>query len=365
MAQLLNEIEWAEPVLPAVENAEWEAVVKRAVGHVSDVHRRVSPSPWLRRACLRTDSYRVSHMPVQLVDRGALVTAQESSCRYCYGAVRAFMRILGYSERMIGRIEREAQMGELDPKERAFLQFCRNLARSNPRPARAEREALIALGYAPLAVTEMAFFIAMNCFFNRVTTLAACPPEAGLEKFSGSLAGRLLALAGPVLLRPLMNRKRRVTGHNGNGGAPAEGGAFRSVIEALEGLPAQSMFAETIDGALASPVLPRRTKMLMFAVVARALECAFCQTEARTALIPGEFEEAEYDGILSALGSPALEPFESSILAWVRDTVHYQPRTIQEQTRKLGVEIGGAALLEAVGVAALANGTVRLAMLLE
>jgi hypothetical protein len=53
------------------------------------------------------------------------------------------------------------------------------------------------------------------------------------------------------------------------------------------------------------------------------------------------------------------------VLAWVRDTVRYQPGQIQARTRALAEAIGGEAALEAVGIAALANSTVRVAMLLE
>ena len=46
-------------------------------------------------------SYRPVAMPQRLFNIGALVTAQENSCRYCYGANRAYMKILGYSESFI------------------------------------------------------------------------------------------------------------------------------------------------------------------------------------------------------------------------------------------------------------------------
>lgn len=42
-----------------------------------------------------------------------------------------------------------------------------------------------------------------------------------------------------------------------------------------------------------------------------------------------------------------------------------QPTVIQKHTRQLAARIGDATVLEAIGVAALANGIVRLAMLLE
>ena len=43
----------------------------------------------------------------------------------------------------------------------------------------------------------------------------------------------------------------------------------------------------------------------------------------------------------------------------------YVPSAIQRSTHALGAQLGAEGLLEAVGVASLANGTVRLAMLLK
>jgi hypothetical protein len=45
--------------------------------------------------------------------------------------------------------------------------------------------------------------------------------------------------------------------------------------------------------------------------------------------------------------------------------VRYQPGEIQRRTRGLSEAVGVQAMLEAVGVAALANAAVRVAMLLE
>ncbi len=146
MAQLLGEIEWGPPLVSAVVVPEWEAEAKRRFGGSSDFLRRVAPIPWLRRSCAAATLYPISALPVRLADLMFLVVSQENSCRYCYGAARAHMRILGYSDRVISQIERETQLAELDAKDQAFIRFCRNLARSNPRPAHAERHADAAAG---------------------------------------------------------------------------------------------------------------------------------------------------------------------------------------------------------------------------
>jgi hypothetical protein len=74
--------------------------------------------------------------------------------------------------------------------------------------------------------------------------------------------------------------------------------------------------------------------------------------------------EAEIEDAMATLRCSRLEPREAGLLAWARDTVYYEPSVIQQKTRALGAELGTAALLEAIGVASLANGTVRLGMLL-
>lgn len=365
MAQLLNEIDWAEPIFPPVADPEWEKEAKRRAGTVSAVLRRVAPLPWLREVTLAMETFRPAYLPPRLKDIGAVVTAQENACRYCYGATRAYLHLLGYREHLIGRIEREAQLAELDEKERAFIEFCRSLARSQPRPARAERERLLALGYSPEAVTEIAYYIAGGCYYNRVATLTATPPEASLERFVASPLGRAVGgLAGPVL-RAVQTFKWRRGATDGAGTPPAPDAPFANVSAAVQGLPAAGILQRALQGAFASSVLPTRTKALMFAVVARSLECDACGREADRIAVAAGLTPAQVERILADLGASQLEPYEARLLDWVRDTVHYQPAEIQEKTRALVAEIGELRGLEAIGVASLANATVRLAILLD
>jgi alkylhydroperoxidase family enzyme len=357
MAQLLNEIEWGSPLVGPVVVPEWEVEAKEKFGGSSDYLRRVAPIPWLRRTCAAWPLCPISVLPVRLADLMFLVVSQENSCRYCYGAARAHMRILGYSERVISQIEREMQLAELDEKDEAFIRFCRNLARSNPRPARAQREEMIRLGFSQQQVKEAAFLIANHCFHNRVATFLAAPPVLGYERLGRSFLGRLL--------RPMLaTANRRSVPVPADFVAPA-GARFASITGALAGLPAAYLLDQTLNGAFDSPVLSRRIKALMFAVVARMLECGFCQPESRKLLQNEGFDARETEACLASLTSPKLDARESAILAWVRETVHYQPSQIQKRTRALSDAIGSEAMLEAVGVASLANATVRIAMLLE
>lgn len=363
MTRLLDEIEWGESILAPVPDPAWEAEVKRRVGQVSEVDRRVSRSPWVREAALGLTTYRPSELPQRLFNIGAMVTAQENACRYCYGANRAYMKILGYSESFISRIERDLHLAELDDKERGFIAFCRNLARSRPRPARAEREALAALGYAPLAVTEMALLISMGCFYNRISTLIACPPELGFERMANGPLGKLMGIAAPLVRAFSSRRKPAPSGPVD--AASLSAGPFGPVVATLAGLPGATIIKSALDGAFASTELARHTKALMFAVVARTLECRASEAEARKLLAAEGFSATEVDTALETLASTRLSPNDNRLLPWVRNTVYYQTASIQRETRALAGALGETALLEAIGVAALANATVRLAMLLE
>lgn len=137
MAQLLEQIEWGPPLLARAADAAWEAEAKKRSGTVSEVDRRVAPNPWIRELCVEVNATRPKAISQRLFNIVLMVTAQENSCRYCYGANRAYLKILGYSEKFITRIERDLQLAELDDKDRAAIAFSRNLARSRPRPARA------------------------------------------------------------------------------------------------------------------------------------------------------------------------------------------------------------------------------------
>lgn len=362
MASLLSEIHWSEPVLPAARDAAWEAELKRRGAQVLETDRRIAASGWLREAAYEATNYVPAALSERLHRIGSMVTAQENSCRYCYGANRAFMKVLGYSESFIQAVERDVQTAELDAKERAYVAFCRNLARSRPRPAAAERAALLALGYTPAEIGEIAFAISLGCFFNRVSTLLACPPEEKFERMASGPFRWLLALAMPVMKRLAPRRPKQAA----LGPATLAAGPFGVVVVPLAGLQAATVMKAALDGAFDSPVLSRIGKALMFAVVARTLGCPHCEPEARRLLQGEGLSSEETESAIATLRCPRLPQREAGLLAWARDTVYYEPSAIQQKTRVLGAELGDdRALLEAIGVAALANATVRLAMLLE
>src|SRR5439155_50039 len=134
---------------------------------------------------------------------------------------------------------------------------------------------------------------------------------------------------------------------------------------ALDGSPAAGVLRRAIDGAWASGVLPRRTKTLMLAVIARALGCAHGEREARRFLAAEGLAPGQLDEILANLGSPQLDAREARLVPFARETVRYQPAAIQRRMRELAHGLTAEEIVEAVGVAALANAVCRMSVVID
>ncbi|MEO6743811.1 MAG: hypothetical protein ABIS28_03720 [Caldimonas sp.] len=79
----------------------------------------------------------------------------------------------------------------------------------------------------------MAFAISMGCFFNRVSTLIACPPEMKFGRMANRPVGRLMGLVMPVL-RKFAHRKPAAATLEPTA---LTGGRFGVVLAPLAGLP--------------------------------------------------------------------------------------------------------------------------------
>jgi alkylhydroperoxidase family enzyme len=166
------------------------------------------------------------------------------------------------------------------------------------------------------------------------------------------------------LLRPLIDllmRSRRTRG----GATPlaplSDELPYARLVTAFAGSPIAPALAHTMDAMWASPHLTRRCKLLMFAVVSRGLPCELCETEVSYALQREGLDAAAVSRVLTHLDGPELEPIERVLMAYARETLWYEPATLQRHTRMLREQLSIEQLIEAIGVAALANGVCRMA----
>ena len=351
-------MEWGECWLaPAPVPRELAADLKRRMGGIVPLWvPRLASVPWVVRANTCTAAERVAFMPVGLWDLIGFVVSQDNSCRYCYGMTRTILKVLGYRDERIDRIERDVSLAELTAAEQAALEFARKLSHANPPPTPSDRAALGRVGLERSAVAEIAFVAAFHGFSIRVATSFAIPPEP-FERFAVNPIGWLMR---PIIARQIRGKRvPRVALPTPNDGP------FGRVVAVLEGSPQAGVVREILDEAIVSPVLPRRTKLLMFAVIGRALGSDYVEQEARRGLEMEGLGAADVDASVTNLGSPALDRRDTLLVPFAREIVRYNVGALQRRTRELAGELTSDEVIEAVGIAALANSIGRLSVLLE
>jgi alkylhydroperoxidase family enzyme len=357
MSETLMSSPWAKPLIEgAVLPPQVAAEVKAILGYTPPDFGIFAEAPWVGYALARVWAKDFSHNPGALIELAALAVAKENACRYCYGSQRAVIRFLGYRADQLDRLERDLQLTEHSERERAVLTFARLLARSNPRPMAREVEALLGTGFTQVQVAELAWCVTEACFANRVATFLAMAPLTDFEHRPDTLLGRVLR---PIYARMMTTRPKPVPE------AALYDGPFAPAVHALAGTWGAHHLAERLRAAFDSPLVSSRAKVLCFAVVAQALGCNPCDLEARRLLAAEGIDEAQASAAIRNLDAPWLDRAEQKIVAWARCTVHYQPLDIQERTRALAAEVGTARTLEAVGITALANSMVRVALLVH
>lgn len=356
-----QDIEWEVCLLEPQRDREVEEYLRRELGRVPAMARYLTPSPWVARsmADMFLANGLLAHVDVHLAQLISAVVSQERSCRFCYAQVRAMLRMQGYSDAHIRRLEGDLLAADLDPRERAALEFSRRLSRAAPAARPADLESLCEKGFERAGANEVAFIAANELYFNLLATLPAMPPQP-IERFPDRL---LFLLLRPLLLKSFSKIMR--PGEPEPLAESARQGPFSPLVVALEGLPAARVLRRALDDAFAWPMLGVRTKALIFGVIGRGLACPFTEGEARRLAAEHGLDPKDFDQALTHLDSSALDPVESLLLVEARHTIRYRPADVQRRSRKLLQRVTVAQFVDFVGTAALANAVARLALVLE
>lgn len=352
----MTDVEWDSPLLEPVVNAEAERFLRRRMGLIPSGAYYFLDSPWFTRTLADLDprTMPLVHTPRVMVGLLSLVVSQDNSCRYCYATTRSMMKILGYPEERIRRLEADLQTAELGRERTLGLEFARRISRANPLATRSDIQALLNAGLKAEAVVELGALAVLNVFYNRMATLAALPFEQ-TEKLADSWPVRLL--------RPLVALRIAIGFRRGRPEALSpqqEVGPFSTLVNAVAPLPIASRLRSVIDDCLASPVLSRRTKALVFAVVARGLGCTIADRESLALLEAEGLGGVAAERALRDLASADLDPLENAMLPLARETLWYRPVTLQRHARALRARMSREQFVELVGVASLANAVCRL-----
>jgi alkylhydroperoxidase family enzyme len=120
------------------------------------------------------------------------------------------------------------------------------------------------------------------------------------------------------------------------------------------------VLGRTLEEMWVSPLLTRRCKLLICAVIARGLGCEVCAPDVAEALRAEGLTDAVLTRILTHLDAPELDPVERLVVPFARETIWYEPAAVQRRARAMRDRLPAPQLLEAIGVASLANGLCRL-----
>lgn len=362
MASALEHVAWEPCLIQPHRDRALESYARRRVGLPVPSLRYFVSVPWLARAVidLHPELGLLMHLDQDVADLLLLVVSQENSCRFCYAAVRALLRVQGMSDARIERLEQQLSRADgRAARTAAALAFGRSQSRIGPAGAREARQALRRAGFGEDEMREVGFVVATTDFLNRVHSIPAIPSRP-LERMPDQLPIRLL--------RPLIRRllqKHRFRGR----ATPLEREPphpYRRLVEAYAGSPIAAALSAAIAGMWASSVLTRRSKLLMLAVIARGLGCQVCAREIGDALGGEGLAEPVLAQILSHLDAPELDARERLLVRFARETIWYEPSALQRRARTLSAHLSGPQLTEAIGVASLANGVCRLgAIVLE
>jgi AhpD family alkylhydroperoxidase len=314
-----------------------------------------APVPWMARALtdLHPEYGLLMHLDQSVADLVVLVVSQANSCRFCYAAVRVLLWAQGMSRARVERLEQDLTRADLPPRTMAAVAFGRSQSRTGPAGAREAREALRRAGIGNEEMKEIAFAAALTDFSNRAHTIPAIPAQP-IERMPDRLHLRLL--------RPLLGRIVKKHRYRGKVTAlgPVPPYAYARLVKTYAGSPIGALLGKTLAEMWASPHLTRRCKLLMFAVVARGLGCAACAPEVSQALEGEGLKESALAQVLTHLDAPELDAVERLLVPFARETIWYEPAPLQRRARALRDRLTVPQLLEAIGVASLANGLCRM-----
>lgn len=357
----VRDVEWSDPILQAQADPELEAIARRG-GRVGEAAACYAPVRWAYLGNVRLSQRLLNRVALDhdLADLAELVVSQDNSCRYCYALQRALLRGVGFTEERIQKLEETFLLAELGPRERAALEFARSVSRSNPLVTAVELQPLRDAGFSPLEVKELAVIAGLTLFFNRISTIAAVPPQSW-----EALPDRWLVRWLQPLIKLYLNRRVRLRARPVHLRDDQRQGPFSYLTNALDGHPVAGELRQIFDEMWASDHLSRRAKALCFAVVARALGSARAEAETAELATKEGLSSAEFEETLANLASPALDPVERLLVPFSRQTVWYQVPDLQRHARELRDALPVESFVEAVTVLSHANVVARLGFLAD
>jgi AhpD family alkylhydroperoxidase len=360
-APTIRDVEWLPPLLTEHRDRARVARIKALAGRVDEGLAYFMASDWVpeTNAVLNVQLFTRVDLDHELSDLVGLAVSQDNSCRYCFAATRILLVMAGYPRDRVARLEQNLAIQDLDDKGRAMIAFARKLSRSSPHVSAADVESLRRVGLSGRAYRELAAAVSLWVYFNRISTLAALPPQP-ME----AAPDHWIARIGRPLIGLYLDRTHHRRGKPVALPAEMRKGPCAGAVNALDGLPVALALRRSIDAMWKSTGIAPRARGLMCATIARALGCPTSQAEATAMLADLGVDAATVNGVLAHLDAPDLSDTERILIRFARETVRYEPAAIQRSAGRLSERLSEREFVEAIGTVSMANMLCRLHMAL-
>jgi hypothetical protein len=353
-----TEEEWGRPLVAPRSAPDLEARFRRRIGMVSGAVPYVAPHPWLYQPFLFLSDPVLAALSEEFASSISFIIARDNACRFCYSTFRTLLRLSNYSPSELQALETHFSAQGFEEEEEWGLRFAVRLSRCEHVPRALER--LDALGHAPTAVREIAGVAALNVAANRIGTALSIP----VGRFE-DLGRKWYLRPWRALARPLL----RVL-NNGRGDVPSAlttppEGLLGTWIGTLRGTPAGTVLRRLAGQWLTDGgALPRRTKLLMLAVVARGVPAPELEAAVRAALQERyDVSGAAFEAAVDHLGGDAVDAAVEPRLRLARASIRYDFGPIKRIAQDCTQDLDRMGTLETIASIGLANAVARLELL--
>lgn len=353
--------EWAEEIVEPRSSSDMERLFRRRVGFVPQLVSYINPHPWVHRAVLFLVDPRLQVLDEDLCMQICFVVARDHACRYCYGSLRAFLRVAGYSESELDRLEDELYLRGSRGAEREALRLALNISKGRLQHDDAV-DALRETGYGDMAIREIAGSALLDTITTRVATMLAVPIDVRLEE---ATAPWYFDLLQPIAQTVLAGWQRLGTSSEPPLSAEDTEGAFAPWLLRLRGTNVGRVLHDLTNRWLRTEyALPLRTKLLILAVVARALSQEDLNDRV-SELLTSEcgLSTKTIEAAVKHLRDDAISDQEVRLLQLARASVRYDPQRLQPTVRKQAQDLSRDETIDAVATLGLSNALARLCTL--
>lgn len=350
--------DWPDALVEPRSSPTLERLFRWRTGLVPTAVSYVCPHSWAYRPFLFLMNPTLERIDRRLCSQICFVVSRDNACRFCYGSFRTVLRVVGYSQSELDRLENSLRLNDPTGADRKALRFALTISRGHFGEGPSV-QSLDEAGYDPTAIREIAGIAVLSGIVNRMGTMLAIPVDEAQERMTEQWYFRgLRAVLYPLLAgwQALQGKKRPpLRAKDGHG-------PFAPWTSQLRGTHVgRVLHAATTTWQGESDALPHRTKLLMLAVVAHGMEDEALVDRVKARLI----RQCGLDGEAVAtavhhLSGNAVSPQEEDLLALARTSILYEAGRIQQAVRTRTTDLSRDETIDAVATLGLGNALARL-----